>query len=432
MQQGKCENPRKNETVITNKKCPVLFVHYGDEWIRGSEQCLLDLLTFLNRDKFFPVVWCNSQRMYLAVLALKIEAIYEPFPLLLGWKAPFFDINGFMRLIKRGKTLVDHYNIRLIHSNSGAPCQWLNFVARSRKLPLVAHLHSRYPLRDRLTLGLCQVSKVIAVSPPVARQLTDIGMPESRVTTVANGIDGQKFNRAKAIDLRSMLKLDKKDFLLFSTGSLIKRKGMDLVIAATDLVKKSGVPVKLIIAGGGSEQANLAAWIKQLGLEQDVFLLGERQDLPALLKGGIDIFVSGAREEAFGLVLAEAGLNALPVIAPAVGGIPFVIRHKQTGLLIPPEDPQIMAEKIIQLYRDPTLRLTLGLAGKKHTRDNFLIAGYVANIQACYLKVIDNPECKLHWLSHWVLAKPLLSLLKALGKLTVKYARFPQRLKPSR
>ncbi|WDE02995.1 glycosyltransferase family 4 protein [Thalassomonas viridans] len=432
MQQSKNDDSRKNTAITRASQCPVLFVHYGDEWIRGSEQCLLDLLMFLDRDKFYPVVWCNSRHMYQAVSALKIEVICEPFPLLLGWKAPFFDIRGFTRLLKRGKALVDHYNIRLIHSNSGAPCQWLNFVARSRKLPLIAHIHSRYPLRDRLTLGLCQVSKVIAVSPPVARQLTDIGMPENRVLTVANGIDGDKFIRARAIDLRSLLKLDKKDFLLFSTGSLIKRKGMDLVIAATALVKTAGVPVKLIIAGGGSEQQALAAQINELGLNQDVFLLGERRDLPSLLKGGADIFVSGTREEAFGLVLAEAGLNALPVIAPAVGGIPFVIRHRQTGLLIPPENPQAMAEKIIQLYRDPTLRLTLGLTGKKHTRDNFLIAGYVANIQACYLELISNPRHRLHWLSHWVIAKLLLSLFASLSKLTAKHLNMPQLLKSSR
>jgi len=429
MQPDKTPHLNENETA---SPCPVLFVHYGDNWVRGSEQCLLDLLLFLDRKLFYPVVWCNSQRMYLEILALKIEVVCEPFPLLLGWQKPFWDVKGFMRLIRRGKALVDHYNIQLIHSNSGGPCQWLNFIARSRKLPLVAHLHSHYLIRDRLTLGLTQVSHVIAVSPPVAGQLTEIGMPRERITTIANGINRQKFIRARSTNLRTLLKLDKQDFVLFSTGSLIHRKGMDILIAATAFVRQSGIPAKLIIAGSGSEQANLARQINSLGLAKDVFLLGERPDLPALLKGGVDIFVSGAREEAFGLVLAEAALNAIPVIAPAVGGIPFVIRHKQTGLLIPPDDPQTMAEKIIQLYRDPALRLSLGLAGEKHARENFLVAGYVGNIQACYLSLLGDEKHRLCWQSHWVIKKPLGKLLAAVCKNAVKYARLPALLTPGR
>ena len=409
-------------------KYAILFVHYGDEWIRGSEQCLIDLLSNLNRELFQPVLWCNNQAMKKAALALDIEVFCQPFPLLLGWKAPFFDFKGFFKLIKNGRELVNKYNIKLIHSNSGAPCQWLNFVARSSYIPLLAHLHSRYPLRDRLTLGLSQVSKAITVSQPVAQQLLDDGMPDHRVKVIANGIDSKKFQQANAINLRKLLNLEEQDFIIFSTGSLIKRKGMDLLITATALIKKSGLPIKLVIAGDGIEKRNLAAQIAQLGLQSDVFLLGERTDLPGLLKGGVDIFVSGAREEAFGLVLAEAGLNALPVIAPAVGGIPCVIKANETGLLIPVQGSQSMvkqiAENVQQLYHQPQLRKQLGLAAKYHVKRNFLIERNVKNIEHCYLTLLTHSTHNLTWFSHWNVAQLVIKLFKAIPKPLLKRSIF--------
>jgi len=121
--------------VATNNKTPILFVHYGDDWIRGSERCLLDLLTHLNRQKFVPIVWCNSKVMANEIKKLNIEVTCQRFPLLFGWHAPRFDLVSFFKLIKQGLKLVECHSIKLIHSNSGAPCQWLNIVARQKNYP---------------------------------------------------------------------------------------------------------------------------------------------------------------------------------------------------------------------------------------------------------------------------------------------------------
>jgi len=409
-----------NITHKSNDKSPaksaILFVHYGSNWIRGSERCLLDLLAQLNRQQFTPVVWCNSPLMAEQVQKLQIAVICQPFPLLFGWRAPRFDFFGFFNLITQGITLVRRHRIKLIHSNSGAPCQWLNIVARKMKLPLVAHLHCRYPLRDRLSFGLHHVSQLVAVSQPVAKQYLNDSMVTAQVTVVSNGINQQRLSVPCTLDIRHLLGLAANDFVLMSAGSLIERKGMDLVIMALALARQQAVPAKLVIVGEGPCRAQLTQQIKALNLTGDVFLLGERSDMAQLLQSGIDLFVSGATEEVFGLVLAEAGLHQIPVIAPKVGGIPEVISHNRSGLLVAPQAPCQIAQAIEFLYWQPQFCAQLGREAKKRVERLFPIEKNANTIESIYQEMLSSSRHNLNWHSHWSTKAQLISVVKFLIK----------------
>ncbi|MGL5481308.1 MAG: glycosyltransferase family 4 protein, partial [Aeromonas veronii] len=104
---------------------PVLLVHYGEDWIRGSERCLLDLLAHLDRSRFTPLLWCNSPTLAAEAATLGVETMVEPFSLLLGWQAPRFDLAAHRRLSRRARALITERQIGLVHANSAAPCQWL-------------------------------------------------------------------------------------------------------------------------------------------------------------------------------------------------------------------------------------------------------------------------------------------------------------------
>ena len=395
----------------TNQGTPILFVHYGEDWIRGSERCLLDLLSHLDRTRFSPMVWCNSMQLASQIKKLGITVIQQPFPLLLGWQAPAYDIFAFFALVSKGITLIQHHQIKLIHSNSGAPCQWLNLVARKTRVPLIAHLHCRYPLRDRISLGLHHVSHLIAVSHPVAQQYIDDGFDQNRLGVIANGIDPQRLKINQNIKIKQFLKLDKNDFILMSAGSLIARKGMDILINALVLVRQHHIPAKLIIVGEGPCHAQLKQRINALGVGQHVFLLGERSDLSSLLQSGIDLFISGATEEVFGLVLAEAGLHNIPVIAPDVGGISEVIKHHHSGLLVPPQAPQQIAQAIELLYLRPDLRRQFGHAAKARIEKLFLIKKHVTAVESLYFKMLSKPMHALTWHSHWSMLAVATSII---------------------
>jgi glycosyltransferase involved in cell wall biosynthesis len=400
----------------------ILFTHYGENQIRGSERCLLDLIKHLDKELFSPIVWCNSELLEAEAKKLNIRVIRSDFSILFGWRFPRYDFTGFLSIVRQGLDIVRTEEIDLLHANSGAPNQWLNLIGRIRKLPLVSHLHSRYPLRDRLTLGLHNTSLAVGVSHPVVQQLIEDGMASERVEVVLNGIDNDYQDLAEAVDLRQLLGLGPRDFIAITVGSLIHRKGIDLLIRALAWLVHRDIPAHLVIVGDGPEKAALQDHVQNYRVQNQVHFLGERTDVAALLRGGADVLVSGAREEVFGLTLAEANLAALPVIAPWVGGIPEVIEHHETGILVPPENHHAIARAIQRLYRTPRLKNELGETGRSRVLDKFTIRENVLRFQTIYMELIEDQERHLGFFknSNWPI---FMKMMKRIGLIGLRKTR---------
>jgi glycosyltransferase involved in cell wall biosynthesis len=397
----------------------ILFTHYGDKQIRGSERCLLDLVKHLDRRRFVPVVWCNGEQLAREMRELDAIVYQTDFPILFGWYDSRYDFQRFRAIVRQGEDIVRTHSIDILHANSGAPNQWLNLVARRCKLPLVSHLHSRYPLRDRFTLGLHHTSQVVGVSQPIVQQLLDDGIDPGRVQVIPNGIDTEHQDRAEPVNLRPALGLREQDFIAFTAASLIHRKGVDLLIHAVAKLRRRQLPVHLVIAGDGPEKESLQALSRQCEVEHAIHFLGSRDDVPGILRGGVDAFVSGAREEVFGLALAEANLASIPVIAPAVGGIPGVIADNLTGLLVPVENNISIAQAIFCLHDHPELKRKLGKAGRQRVLNCFRIENYVAHFEALYLELYADTSRQLRPFSN-ISPRSLLGMLSGAGAVCLR------------
>jgi glycosyltransferase involved in cell wall biosynthesis len=375
----------------------ILFIHYGENAIRGSERCLLDLVHFLDRKIFTPVVWCNSECMAREVEKLNVKVIQTDFEMLLCGNHSQFEFGRFYKLIKTGLQIVTNENIDLIHSNSGAPNQWMNIVARIRGLPLLSHLHARYPLRERLALGLLWPSLTVGVSQSVTDQLIRDGLDSRFLKVIPNGVDTELQDQLSPVDIRKLLSIPGEQHVIMTAASLIRRKGIDLLIRATSHLLSYQAPVHLVIAGTGPELASLEGMVDEYDLGANVHFLGECRNLPALLRGGVDVFVSGSREEVFGLVLAEANLASVPVVAPRVGGISSVIEHEKTGLLVKPECALSIARAVRLLLNQPGLRGRYGEAGREKVLREFNMENYIGRFESTYLDLIDNRHRHLRW-----------------------------------
>lgn len=375
----------------------ILFTHYGDNWIRGSERCLLDLMKNIDKQKYKPILWCNQPIMAQQAKALGIDVVRSDFSILLGWQAPRFNIVNFMRLIKQAKQLITEFHIDAVHANSAAPCQWLNIAARQSHVPLLCQVHAIYPLRDRLTLGLYHVSKIVAVSQYVMAPFYQDNLPVSRRQVISNGIDDQCLLAQQVVDLRLSLNISCGTFVIATVGSLIKRKGMDLIIDAFSKLLKKQLPMHLLIIGDGPEKEALTGQIASLGLQKKVTLLGEQDNVMGILRGTVNLFVSGAREEAFGLVFAEASLAGLAIVGPSIGGIPEVVKNNETGLLVIPENSFALSDAIEKLYQSPALEHRLAKSGQKHILENFTIRHNAQQFEQAYQTLLQTPEVFSPW-----------------------------------
>jgi glycosyltransferase involved in cell wall biosynthesis len=399
----------------------VLFTHYGDNWIRGSERCLLDLIKHLDKKQFKAILWCNQPVMEKEAKSLNIEVYRSDFSILFGWQAPRFNLLAFFKLIKKALELIKKHDIKLIHANSAAPCQWLTFASKKSNIPLICHLHSTYQLRDRLTLGLYQTNMVVGVSKYVVAPLVKDNKPSEQITVIANGIDTERLLTQEVVNLRETLNIHSSDFVIASLGSLIKRKGVDLLIEATAKLLAE-IPVHLLVIGDGPETDNLKQQIKRLGLQDNVSLLGECENSMGILRGSADLFVSAAREEAFGLAFAEASLAGLAIVAPEIGGIPNVVIHQQSGLLIPEENINLLVSAINQLYLSPKLCIEMAKVGQLHILNNFTIEKNCQKFQALYKKQLALPRIKTPW------NKKLAIIWSLLGTFSTAFINSYQRM----
>jgi glycosyltransferase involved in cell wall biosynthesis len=188
------------------------------------------------------------------------------------------------------------------------------------------------------------------------RQSQWLGLTGSKVRTIYNGIDFTRF-RSRTNPSRA-----KGGAVLLSIVNLVPWKGLQILLRALSKVRDP--TVRLMIAGDGPEEKVLRELSRSLGLESRISFLGLRDDVPELLNQA-DILVHPATYgEPFGLAIAEAMAAECPVIASRVGGIPELIQHGQTGLLVTPGDDLALAGAIDALNENPEYRLQLATAAR--------------------------------------------------------------------
>jgi glycosyltransferase involved in cell wall biosynthesis len=140
---------------------------------------------------------------------------------------------------------------------------------------------------------------------------------------------------------------------------------------------------RILIFGEGELQQPLERQIRHLGLEHHVQLVGFRHDILPLLKG-LDLFVMSSVTEGLGTSILDAMAASRAVVATAAGGIPEVVEHEVTGVLVPPQNSAALAEAIVRLLKDEPLRRRMGEAGFERVRALFSVDRMVEGTLAVY------------------------------------------------
>ncbi|MGE5386636.1 MAG: glycosyltransferase family 4 protein [Betaproteobacteria bacterium] len=206
------------------------------------------------------------------------------------------------------------------------------------------------------------------------------GAKSDHISTVPCGVDLNEFAPGCKIKARKALKLSQDEFIVLQLGRLVPRKGIDNVIRAVGRLDR-GMRVRLVVVGGESadpderktpEIARLRAIARECGIGDRVTFTGQRQraDLRAWYNAA-DAFVTTPWYEPFGITPLEAMACGTPVIGSAVGGIQYSVVDGVTGYLVPPRDPEALAERLAYLYSNPALANALGRAGIRRVRSMF-------------------------------------------------------------
>jgi glycosyltransferase involved in cell wall biosynthesis len=156
------------------------------------------------------------------------------------------------------------------------------------------------------------------------------------------------------------------DYLL-AVGSLIPRKGYDVLLAAIAIARDAGYPLDVVVVGGGPEEANLRDLARRLKVEDRVRFVGEipHSAVSAVYRAA-KFFVLASRAEGQPLVVLEAMSCGVAVIATRVNGTPEIIQDGETGLLVEADDAESLAAAMVRLEKDAALRTKLACQGREH------------------------------------------------------------------
>jgi len=367
----------------------ILFVHYGNDWIRGSEVVLLEMLNNKIKQGRKPILWCNSEKMADAARALGVNVIVDRFVCIGYWTLPKWDYHQYVKLLLKARRIMNELAIEIVHCNNGAPCQWMSPICKWLKVPLLLHLHARYQQRDRFILLFHLADRIIGVSKAVVDVFQKNEFSPSKISIVYNGISPSRVASSEPIDIRRTINADENDRIILFIGSLITRKGLDtLITAIAQLNKKqlkNAYQIKLAIFGSGEQQELLTNLINKLELQSVVFIFPAVLDVGKLFASNADYFVSVPKEEVFGLTLAEASLAGLPIVSTSVAGVNEIYTDEHNALLVTPGNVEQLSGAITRLINIPTLAQQLASNAKKHISSHFSVEKQSAEMETQYL-----------------------------------------------
>ena len=173
--------------------------------------------------------------------------------------------------------------------------------------------------------------------------------------------------------------------------------GIDTLIHAFALLRRqlqvqaptTAQGLRLRLVGGGPQQAELQQLAHTLGVADVTTFVGSvpHTQVPQEL-ATLDIFAALSRLESFGVAAIEAGAARLPVVVSDAGGLPEVVQHGQTGLVVPKDDPSAAAAALLRLVQDPALCQRLGTAGQQHVANNYAWPACVKTMIGVYERTI--------------------------------------------
>lgn len=361
-------------------------VHVIDRLGVGGMESVALAVIAATRDRYDHVVIGLRERGELAARAEALGVAVESID-----KQPGKDPAVYLRLYHRLRALapdiVHSYNIGALDAAVPARlagCRHVVHAEHGRDAADPNGSNHKYRWLRRVIAPA--ISRFVPVSADLARWLErDVRIPRSKIELIRNGIDTERFAPGEAAVLPGLPLINAATRVIGTVGRLDPVKGFDHLLDAMAVLaaRRDIPPVHLVVVGGGPEHEHLAGRIRELGLQAQVTLAGQRDDADALLKH-FDVYVCSSIAEGIALTVLEAMASGLPVVATAVGGNPELVADGETGLLVPARQPQALAEALARVLSAPERAQAMGQAARRRAQAEFSVASMVAGYCSLY------------------------------------------------
>jgi glycosyltransferase involved in cell wall biosynthesis len=290
------------------------------------------------------------------------------------------------------------HGIQIIHAHCGKSHSFAYWLKRLFLPNVSLIVHRRIPAKIKSNL-LSQikfhtdlVDHFICVSDFIGSVLRDGGIPAGKITTIRSTkkpfpAGPQEKSHSREHLSRSFGLREGGDFFILSASRLVPDKGLFILIDAFRKFAREYPNARLLIAGEGELESELKTAAKHLTESGMVTFLGFRKDIPDLLLGA-DVFAIPSLSEGLGSTIVEALMARTAVVGTNVEGIPELIEHMRTGLLVPPSDPEALFQGFVALRNQSDLRELVALNGYSWATEKFTPQVMVSQTLAVYRKLL--------------------------------------------
>ena len=349
----------------------------------GSSEVVLSICKNSDKQKYEPILLCGYGEK-----AENLDKYYSTriIPELVRNISPLEDLNAFFKIYG----IIKKEQPDIIHTHSskagflGRWAGWLYNITQNKNVKIIHTPHghvfygyfgrfksSIYVALERMTAKI--TDRLVAITEGERDESLNYGIGKIGQWDIIHG--GVKSLPEKLSDVREKLKISKDDLIIGTVARLEPVKGVKYFAEAIRVIdmKYPSLTCKFLIVGDGSERKKIEAIINKSGAKDKVILTGMRGDVPDLISA-MDIYVQPSLNEGMGITIVFAQFLGKPIIGTKVQGIPSLIKDRERGLLVPPKNPQKLAEAIVELVKNKKLREKIAGNSKKWATES--INGY--------------------------------------------------------
>jgi L-malate glycosyltransferase len=366
-----------------DKNIRVLHIDSERTW-RGGQQQAAYLLEGMYKQGYQTALVCRPGSEFESYCQ---ENGLPVFSIRMGGEVDFFCGYKIARICKK-----HGYNILHLHSaHAISTGLWAKFFYRSLTLIGVRRVdfHIRKNALSRFKYKTPMLDRLVCISRKIYEVAKEDGIPEDKLRIIYSGVDFTKFdNDFPDQQFRRELGIPENHVVVGTVAAMAWHKDYPNLLKAAKKVLDSQHNITFCAVGSGPDEKEIIALKKELGLGDRFILTGFRTDVGRFLKN-FDIFVHASSMEGLGTSILDAQGVGLPIIGSYAGGIPEIIQHRINGLLVPVGNPDALAESILEMANNQSLRETLGKKGKE-TVEKFSIVNTIKNNLSLYREIMNT------------------------------------------
>lgn len=355
------------------KQLTILHIDFEKTW-RGGQQQLFWLVDGLEKRGHRNFVLCQPE----SALSVKLQK-------------NFFNIKMFFEFdpvaVYKTAKIIDRVMPDIVHLHS-AHAHTIGLLASkisSHKPKTVSSrrvdFHIKSPAKYR------SADRIIAISEGVKKVLLEDGISAEKISVVHSGVDFSRFLNIQGNYLYDELKIDKNSNIVGNVASLAPHKDHKNFLQAAAIIKKKLPNTKFLIVGDGELKNGLMKFTDKLKISDSVIFTGFRTDVPQLLSI-FNVFILSSYLEGLCTSVIDAMVSGVSIVATNVGGVSELVDDGVNGFLVPPQNPEILAEKTVKILTDKNLQQKFSQNGKIKAKD-FSKEKMVKGTEKVYLEIND-------------------------------------------